>query len=65
MDPENNPYAASSNDIDIAVGNSGGIVRIADLNIGETAPATEAYASPQSIPQSSMGICIGENMLFI
>ncbi len=60
--PANTPYAASSNAIAAAVGNSGGMPRISERSSGETAPTTSPYTGPHTKPVRNAGMCIGESI---
>ena len=60
--PDINPYPASSKDIHNAVGKSGGIPMISDLNIGKIKPTNKPYFHPQINPHNKTGICIGHNI---
>ena len=60
--PAAKPYAASSNAIQNAVGNIGGIPNSPERKSGATRPTKSPHGAPQKNPHSNTGICIGQSI---
>ena len=60
--PATKPYTASSNAIQKAFGNIGGIPNTNERKIGAIKPTLSPIGAPQKNPHNSTGICIGQSI---